>query len=462
MRSVGIEGVAQGLSVLAVTLLAGCATNHAVPQAGYDRPGLDAVTSGSVQQEPGPTSQAPGKMTLAQVAAQTVATNPDIGISRAQLKDAQAGIGVALAPMLPSIDYSVASGREHTYAYDTQISTDATRREASIQASQLLFDFGKGAVDMHRATNNKDAASLRVDVKTQDVLMNMVEAYLAVLEMDKQIANSQADVAALQNTYRIVSLNEQGGNGTTADVEKASSRLEAAKAKTLDLQAERRTAASAFEQVTGWAPGKLQMPTPPEPKIKVTPEAIASLEKTDPQLLAFDHDRESLEAQAMSLGLDYLPKLTLDVSAKIQENVLGENPITTNGRAMISLRGPIFDGGDRLAKIDQVKARIEETEYRRQRALSNLKYDLGDSSRVLETASARASNISGRITSSEKVVTLYTQQFQAGTRTIFELLDAQQELTAARAEQITTRFDVLRAKYRMLRVTGELAGAILQ
>ena len=454
--------VSRCLSLLAVALLSGCAANqaslstHAAIPAPMETAGAGEVTS------PEPVGPPPGKMSLAQVAAHTIATNPDIGISKAQLKDAQASMGIMLAPMLPSVDYSLAQGRETTYAYDTHIGTDATRREASIQASQLLFDFGKSLADIEWARNLKDSASFRVDAKTQDVLLSTAEAYLAVLELDRQIANSQANVAAHQQMYKIVSQNQQGGNGTAADVEKASTRLQAAKAETLDLQAQRRTAASAFEQVTGWAPGTLQIPKPPATRPSTSPDAIAQYAANDPQLLAFEKDKVSLQAQATSLGLDYLPKLTLNVSAKIQENVMGVNPATTNQRAMLSLGGPLFDGGDRVAKIQQVQARIEETDFRYQRALDALKYDLGDADRVLETASAKLSNIAGRIASGEQVVTLYTQQFQAGTRTIFELLDAQQELSAAKSEQITAQFDVLRAKYHMLKLTGELTGALLQ
>lgn len=450
------------IATLAAVLLSGCATNHAstAPRAGT----LSSLLSPVDQSIAVPAVATPpkGKMTLAQVINNTIGNNPDIGIARSQLKDAQANVGIAQAPLLPSIDYNAAIGPEHTYAYDTEIGTNATRKEASIHASQLLFDFGKAFSDVDWAKSLKDSASLRLEVKTEDILSSTIEAYLGVLELDMQIANSQANVAAHQEMFRIVTLNEQGGNGTKADAQKASTRLEAAKAQTLDLQAQRRTAASTFERVTGWAPGNLQMPNPPPTRLGASDAEIARYAATNPQLLSFQKDKASLEYQIRALTLDYLPKVTLDGTAKLQVNVSGVTPQTADARAMLSVGGPLFDGGDRISKIQQLQARIEETQYRYQRAMDDLKFDLGDAGRVLQTASAKLANIAGRIASSEDVVKLYTQQFQGGTRTVFELLDAQQELSSARSEQITARFDVLRAKYHMLRLTGALTAALTQ
>ena len=442
---------ALGISVL----LSGCAEN----QVHYSRSPLLTLAADPGKEEDG-SAPAKGKMTLAQVARHTVANNPDIGIARAQDDDAGAGVGIALAQLGPTVSYSADTGPEHTFATDTEISTDARRTEASVTLSQPIFDFGKTLFDVSRASALKQSSDYRRDAKALDVLYDTVTAYLAVLELDMQIANSQANVAAHQKMYSIVQLNEQGGNGTTADLQKAQTRLDAARSEVLDFQAQRRTAASQFERLTGWAPGALQMPSPGASKRVASTQDAAAYAGTDPLLLSFKQDKLSLEAQINALAAGYLPEVSLDVSAHVQQNVSGVNPITTSQRAMVSLQGTLFDSGDKFAKITQLRARIRETDYRYQRALDNLTFDLGDADRVLSTAGDKLGNIAARIASGQKVVDLYTQQFEGGTRTVFELLDAQQELSAARSEQITARFDVMRAKYHQLRLTGELGDVL--
>ncbi|VAW13951.1 hypothetical protein MNBD_ALPHA11-65, partial [hydrothermal vent metagenome] len=181
----------------------------------------------------------------------------------------------------------------------------------------------------------------------------------------------------------------------------------------------------------------------------------------DPNMLSLEWDIVSLEAQQLSLKLDYLPEISLNASARIQQNVLGENPVNANGRVMISLTGQIYDGGERMAKNNQLVARVEEVKYRYRRALDQLEQDVEDSARILRTANEKRTSIAERIAASKSVVSLYQQQFEAGTRTIFELLDAQRELFAAKGEQITSRFEVMRAAYNAAKLNGSLADVVL-
>lgn len=459
MLSTRVVRSARGIAIAALllsTALAGCASNRTSIGSGD-------ITGSIGGSAPGPevaSSMVPGqRMTLAAVVRHAMDNNPDIGIARAQAKDAKAGIAVARVPYMPTVDYSAAMGPEDTYAYDTEISTHATRQEASIRASQLIFDFGKTGADIARADALAESADLRLSAKTDEITMATIEAYLAVLEIDLQIGISQQNVAAHEEMHRIVALNERAGNGTMADVQKALTRLEAARNQTIDLQAERRSAASTFERVVGIAPGALQAPNPPAAGRSVTQADIANYVATSPLLLSLEQDKLSLQSQKQALLLDYLPRVTLDGTARYQINVGGTSPARTDGRLMVSVSGTLFDGLDRVSKVAQIDARIEETEYRYRRAVDNLEFDIDDSSRVLDTASARLASIAGQIKSGEEVVALYTQQFGAGTRGIFEVLDAQQELSASRSEHVTAQFDVLRAKYRLLQLTGSLAQA---
>lgn len=459
MLALGSAGTARRLAIavvlLGTTVLAGCATTStpAVTDANIVTGSIGGDSSAALPSAPAVHGQG---MALAQVLSYAIANNPDIGIARSQAKDAAAGVAVAGVPYMPTIDYSAGIGPEKTFAYDTEISTDANRQEASIRASQLLFDFGKTPTDVARAKALKESAALRLDAKITEITTSAIEAYLGVLELDMQIANSRDNEAAHVEMHRIVSLNEQGGNGTMADVQKALTRLEAARSQTIDLEADRRTAASTFERVIGMPPGALQLPNPPAATGKVTAADIDNYAATDPLLLSLKQDKISLQAQITALQLDYLPKVSLEASARIQMNVGGVNPAHSDARAMLSVNGTLFDGGDRAGKIEQIRARIEETDYRYRRSVDNLRFDVDDAGRILDTAASRLGNIADRIKSGEGVVTLYSQQFKAGTRSIFELLDAQQELSSARSDQITAQFDLLRAKYRMLRLTGEI------
>lgn len=472
------------LSLIAVLFVSACASNQVV------RPCIDnssiSCTGEIVEQStlstadiqlpdslqnagdsvPNTQSQTPpissNTMSLAQVAAYTIANNPAIGIIRAQANTAQSSIDVVKVGFAPKLRFSSALGPESTYNFESTIQTDQQRTEGSLAATQLLFDFGKIDADIDWATAVHESTIWRQQSQTDKILLEMVEAYLAVLELSLQINNSLVNEQAHEEMHRIIKLNAEAGNATDADVERIVVGLEGAKTLTINLRSERQNAASNFKRLTGLEPSTLSVPGEISPAAShLSVMDIEGYAAKSPKMLSLEWDIVSLEAQQLSLERDHLPEISLNASAKLQQNVSGENPLNANGRVVISITGQLYDGGEREAKNNELIGRIDEVKYRYRQALDQLEQDIEDSARVLQTANEKRASIAERIRASEAVVKLYQQQFEAGTRTIFELLDAQRELFAAKGEQITSKFEVLRATYQAVRLNGNLANVVV-
>jgi len=401
-------------------------------------------------------------LTLTLVASHTSLNNPDIGIARAQAFDTAAGVNIASVPYTPKVEFTLTAGPEATYNFESTIRTQETRKEATLRASQLLFDFGKTGAEIDWAKALNEAAIWREHARTDEVLLEVVEAYLAVLEFDLQIANSLKNEHAHKELHRIMALNEEAGNATVADVQKALGRLENARTVTLNLRSDRQNSASNFKRLTGLHPEALRKPKAVNSRLtSLQTSNIDTYAQKDAKLLSLKWDLVGLEAQKASLLRDYLPKLTLDATAKVQENVTGTNPVQANGRVTVSLSGVIFDGGERKFKGEQLDARIDEVRYRYRRATDQMEQEIRDSARILQTAKQKRASIADRIKSGTEVVKLYIQQYEAGQRSMFEVLDAQQELFAAKSEQITGDFDVMRASYRAVKLNGHLVKTLV-
>jgi len=74
----------------------------------------------------------------------------------------------------------------------------------------------------------------------------------------------------------------------------------------------------------------------------------------------------------------------------------------------------------------------------------------------LGAAREKIATIEAEITSAERVADLYKQQFRGGRRTVFDLLDAEQLLFAARAKETANRIALRAAEYRVLQKLGGL------
>ncbi|MEM7569950.1 MAG: TolC family protein [Pseudomonadota bacterium] len=73
---------------------------------------------------------------------------------------------------------------------------------------------------------------------------------------------------------------------------------------------------------------------------------------------------------------------------------------------------------------------------------------------------AKVDTIKDQVEAAKEVVRLYEEQFRAGDRTAFDLLDAQQALINAKLEQVLNGYQETRAAFRVLQQLGSLYYAL--
>ena len=402
-----------------------------------------------------------GPMNLAEIVAKTILENPEIGIARARAEDSKHAIGVAKAALFPKIDLSLATGLENTY-FVNKTSKGVRRQEASITVKQNLFDFGKTSSDIARARALLASAKLHLVDKTDEIVLNVASAYLDVLEARRFVGISRQNVASHKKLYKLVKANEEGGNATAADTKRVASRQESANANLIDVESKLQAAKEEFRKITKLYPGRLA--PPPEFNNKTFSSDEAEIEAKlaqNPILLSILEDIKSLRRQLSAAKRGRLPKLTFEGYGNSKKNISGYNDRAHDFRGMIKLSYSLFDGGAKHHGIMQIKARIQENELRYQQLRNELLQEYKNSAQTANASFSKASSINARLKASAKVKRLYIEQFKAGKRTVFELLDAQTDYFNAQSEEITNTFLRLRTKYKKLRLNGKLVETIL-
>ncbi|MCB1482648.1 MAG: TolC family protein, partial [Rhodobiaceae bacterium] len=99
-------------------------------------------------------------------------------------------------------------------------------------------------------------------------------------------------------------------------------------------------------------------------------------------------------------------------------------------------------------------------EYRYQNEMDDQEADLRQFYRAIRSSHAKVRDLKQGLESSRKVRELYTEQFRAGERTVFELLDSQTSLFSDERDLITNRYQALRSQFRILRAVGMLSQAV--
>ncbi|MFK7901886.1 MAG: TolC family protein, partial [Nitratireductor sp.] len=393
---------------------------------------------------------------LASLIEATIESNPEIAIARAQEDDAEIAIGIANANYHPQIDLTLTRGRENTYSKTTtQLNVD--RREANIILNQTLIDFGGRKNSVARRDALYESAKLRRKDVTEKVALEITEAYMGFLKQVSLTNIAKKNVKSHKEMAKLVKLSEQGGNATIADVKRVETRLDSANSAKLNSEDALKDTITAFKRLTGISPYNVKKPKKIVPKVrKSIKEQWRNVASKNPKLLSLEADRLSLEKQLKQQKAKLLPEIYGTVEANYKDNVGGETGVARDVRGMLGVRVRLYDGGARLGAAQQIEARILEADARHLKLHRELTENLENNNQELQSSKKKSSFLGSSFKAAKKVMALYKQQFKAGTRTPFELLDAQRDLFKAEQDVINHRYDTALANYRDLRLRGKL------
>jgi outer membrane protein, adhesin transport system len=126
------------------------------------------------------------------------------------------------------------------------------------------------------------------------------------------------------------------------------------------------------------------------------------------------------------------------------------------------MRYRFMDGGLAEASVEQLHHRRDGNLQQLRNENEQISADLRQAYRALSSARLKGRLVAEGVVTSAKVQELYLEQFKAGRRTVFELLDSEMSSFTARRSAIESRYDGERAVFEILRNSGRLAEALSQ
>ena len=382
--------------------------------------------------------------------------NPEIQISLAQQDDARYAVNEARANYLPRIDVSGAWGREFARTVP-QAPTQRFRSEATVSLNQNLWDFGVTINDIKRARASYRSAQWGTRERIEAISYDIANAYLGVLLQQNLVTLAEGEIASVRKILRIVTVQKDLGLTTPADVERAQTRLDNVRSQLLDRQSGLEQARNAYKRLTNRMP--LRAAEVPEAGTALPESADMAVDLMDsrsPRLAQAVEDRRSLDKQYDSQADTALPRLGLTIASDYRQDVLGATGRAVDARAMVTFSYRLYNGGGATATKNRIAARLRQADYELDRRRREVEQDIRIDYASLGAAREKIATIEAEISSAERVADLYKQQFRGGRRTVFELLDAEQLLFAARAKQTANQIALRAAEYRVLQKLGGL------
>lgn len=410
-----------------------------------------------------------GVMRLEDAVARAVLTYPEIRINQTRLLESKAGIDIARSALFPTADARLATGGNFSGSYEGKavpynVASNAAdnRFDGGIILRQLVWDFGATRADIARARFLSNAEQERLNEKIDEIAWRTSQSYLKILEHRALIALIDDTVAAHKRLLKIVAAQEAEGHGTSADSSRILSRLNDITAVRSDVGLQLGGAEDQFERLTQQRAGRLIAVPDYYSKIAKRPEvAISAVLARNPRLASMRATTQSIESELAAQRASNKPKLMFEFDTESKNFRSGKGGRTQlESRAMLSLRFKLMDGGLAEAQERQIQNRIETSELTLMNERQQLESDIRQAYRAIESAGAKSRLLDAGVSAAKRAEELYLEQFKAGKRTVFELLDGQMAVYTARRSQIESRYARHKAVIDILRYTGALTAVL--
>jgi adhesin transport system outer membrane protein len=416
------------------------------------------------------TTSAHAQLSLEQAIRRAVMTNPAVGEASANRRATDYELRQSQGGLLPQIRVQADIGPERTRLYDLPAGASNNRREwstgrqANVVVRQVLFDGFSTTNEIWRQAARVDAASWRVQERSELVALDTVQAYIDILRLRDMIAQSERNISVHRKLLSDVETRFQGGRAGRGDRDQVQERVFAADAARAELQQRLGESVALFRRAVGQEPSTLRWPGRPRGLPVSRAAALDIALNSNPTLRAADADLDAVRAQRQGANASNLPVIALEGRAELGKNT-NSGSISSSGRyddfsGKLTASWLLYSGGADTARQYELAERVTEQSLRfdvlRRQARESI--DKAWSTRV--AFDERARSLGSQVAAAGRVVDAYRQEYELGQRTLLDLLNAEQSLYNARVALINSRGLAVFADYQMLAATGSLLAAV--
>ncbi len=400
------------------------------------------------------------------------ASNPTLAGQREALKATDANVAIARAAGRPSVVGTASLGRDLTQVGTLQRVSKGPFLNSGVNLSVPLYSGGSVRNSVTAAKTRVDAGRATLRAVEGDVFVDAVTAYMDVIRDRAIVELNQNNVRVLSTNFEATGDRFKIGDLTRTDVAQSEARLSLVRSSLATAQGRLTASEENYRRVIGKAPGALQ-PPPPLPPLPVSADQAVQIALLgNPDLISVLRQAEAAGIDVRTARAGRLPTLSGVAAANYVRDfsgVAGFNPNTGQSSALfgssasIGVQGrvPFYQGGLPAARIRQAQAiegqLLEQTVGTERAVVATTRsafatWQAAQRAIVANQSAVSANTLALEGASAERTV---------GTRTVLDVLNAEQELLNSQVQLVTARHDTYAAGFQLLNAMGQAQAGTL-
>jgi outer membrane protein len=400
--------------------------------------------------------------TLNEALAGAYVRNPRLNAERARLRSTDENVPQALSTYRPQLNAGLSTGLQgvRNLLPGGQAQWDQLRPStASVTLNQTVFNGLKTASAVRQAEAKINSGQADLRLVEQEVLLDAATAYMAVLSNLSLVEALRTNVMFLRELLATTSKRYDAGDVTPTDVAQAQARLNRGLADLNSAEVALAASRATYLQVIAVPAAQFAPAAPIDPLLPGTREQAAAIATREHPTIAgamFEIDVAQWAIPIAQAGLFPTGSLHANASAA-KDNDPTVDFISQNQASVVgSLRVPVYDGGLTAARVRQAKEILGQTRIWLERVRARAETAVAAAWATNEGARISIAAAESEIKAATVAVAGVQKEAQAGHRTTLDVLNAQQDLTAAQARLIVAQRDRVVASYTLLSAIGRL------
>jgi outer membrane protein TolC len=401
----------------------------------------------------------PNKLTLRNCIETALKNQPAIQAAREGINALQGRMTQAASPYYPRITAS--ASREENHVVGGQVPSISRSNTTSLSVNQVLYDFGRTGNTRDAARSSLRSAEFEEQRVIQDTVLNVKQAYYALLAAKKLVLVSQKTAEQAESHLKQAEAFFHSGSKPRFEVTRVEVEVNNAKLSMINAKNTVRLRTISLYNAMGIDPGGdldiediLSAPIIVPSREQAMTEAV----KNRPELMKAEADIQAAQARVSAEKANYLPTL----SAQGSYNWAGGSTsmgtfkleAQDNWNAGVMLSVPLFEGWLTQGKVSEARANLHVLEAQGQTFRRSVLIELNQADADIESATARIAVMESLLKKASESLELAQGRYAAGVGTYIEITDAQVASVNAETDHVQALYDYQLAAARFVKAMG--------
>ncbi len=384
--------------------------------------------------------------------------NPTLLGQRAKVRATDEQVPQALSNWRPDVEITGSTGLEGVTSTNS-INRGQHREPKSVglTLTQPIFRGGRTFAATREAENAVRAERSRLQETEQGILLSAATAFLdvfrdeAVLKLNinnEQVLTRQLE--ATRDRYEV-------GEITRTDVHQAEARLAGARADRIEAEGILEESRAAYLNVVGLpAARNLKAPAPPSDLPDSHAKTVKAAAVDNPAVISAEFDRKALLDNVDEVRGELLPSLSFSTGVSRELQSAGQTGRIDSAEMTLNLTVPLYQQGEVYSRLREARQEVAEQIQFIDRVRRDAVEDATRAWESLSTARARVKSFKAQNEANVVALEGVEREAQVGSRTVLDVLDAEQELLDSRVSHVGAQRDELVAVFELKVAMGLL------